>query len=80
MHPIESLHTLDEVLKWYNDNNIEYISSIPSSDFDYNYQNIFEKKLVGSFYSRFISQISMIFNSLGSDGGLFVVIGKKQKN
>ena len=80
MHPIESLHTLDEVLKWYKHNNIEYISSIPSSDFDYNYQNIFEKKLVGSFYSRFISQISMIFNSLGSDGGLFVVIGKKQKN
>ena len=33
MHPIESLHTLDEVLNWYKLNNIEYISSIPSSDF-----------------------------------------------
>ena len=80
MHPIESLHTLDEVLNWYKLNNIEYISSIPSSDFDYNYQNIFEKKSIGSIYSRFVNQISMIFNSLGSDGGLFVVIGKKQKN
>ena len=80
MHPIESLHTLDEVLNWYKLNNIEYISSIPSSDFDYNYQNIFEKKSIGSLYSRFVNQISMIFNSFGSDGGLFVVIGKKQKN
>jgi len=80
MHPIESLHSLDEVLSWYKLNNIEYISSIPSSDFDYNYQNIFEKKSIGSIYSRFVNQISMIFNSFGSDGGLFVVIGKKQKN
>ena len=47
--------------------------------FDYNYQNIFEKKSIGSIYSRFVNQISMIFNSFGSDGGLFVVIGKKQK-
>ena len=80
MHPIESLHTLDEVLNWYKLNNIEYISSIPSSDFDHNYKNIFEKKSIGSIYSRFVNQISMIFNSFGSDGGLFVVIGKKQKN
>ena len=41
MHPIESLHTLDEVLNWCKYNNIEYISSIPSSDFDYNYQKYF---------------------------------------
>jgi ubiquinone/menaquinone biosynthesis C-methylase UbiE len=80
MHPIESLHSLDEVFNWYKLNNIEYISSIPSSDFDYNYKNIFEKKSLGSIYSRFVNQISMIFNSFGSDGGLFVVIGKKQKN
>lgn len=77
-HPLESLHTIDEVLKWFKNNNIEFISSIPSSDYDYDYKNIFEKKSSGSFFSRIINQFFMIFNSLGSDGGLFVLIGKKK--
>ena len=78
-HPIESLHTLDEVLVWFKKNNIEYINSIPSGDFDdfIDYKNIFEKKSIGDTYSRLINQFCMIFNQLGSDGGLFVVIGKK---
>ena len=77
-HPLESLHTIDEVLNWFKNNNIEFISSIPSSDYDYDYKNIFEKKSSGSFFSRIINQFFMIFNSLGSDGGLFVLIGKKK--
>jgi len=77
LHPIESLHTIDEVLKWFDKNNIEFISSIPSSNLSNSYQNIFEKKSTGSIYSRIISQISMLFNELGADGGLFIVIGKK---
>ena len=80
-HPIESLHTLDEVLDWFKKNNIEYINSIPSCDFDIleNYKNFFSKKSQGSFYSRLINQFLMIFSKLGSDGGLFVVIGKKNE-
>ena len=41
------------------------------------YKNIFEKKSSGTFFSRILNQIIMIFNSFGSDGGLFVLIGKK---
>ncbi len=80
-HPIESLHTLGEVLKWFKKNNIEYINSIPTCDFeDYeNYEKLFEKKSQGDIYSRFFNQLSMIFNKLGSDGGLFIVIGKKNE-
>ena len=77
LHPIESLHTLDEVISWFDKNNISFISSIPSSDFDPAYIDLFEKKTRGSFFSRLMNQFFMIFNSLGSDGGLFVVIGKK---
>ena len=77
LHPIESLHTIDEVLLWFKNNNIEFISSIPSTDFDYDYVDIFKKKSKGSFFSRILNQILMIFNSFGSDGGLFVLIGKK---
>ena len=78
-HPIESLHTIDEVLKWFKLHNIEFVSSIPSSDYDYDYENIFEKKSSGTILSRTLNQFLMIFNSLGSDGGLFVLIGKKKK-
>ena len=77
IHPIESLHTIDEVLKWFSENNVEFISSIPSSDFDYDYKDLFEKKSSGTLYSRICNQISMLFNKLGSDGGLFIIIGKK---
>jgi len=76
-HPIESLHSIDEVLEWFKNHNIDFISSIPSSDFDYDYNNIFSKKNSGTFFSRILNQILMVFNRLGSDGGLFVVIGKK---
>ena len=81
-HPIESLHTLDEVLKWFKNNNIEYINSVPSCDFEFSQhlKKIFEKKSKGDLYSRLWNQLAMIFNRLGSDGGLFVVIGKKNKN
>ena len=44
MHPIEKLHTLDEVLEWFKENNIDFISSIPSCDFDENYEDLFKKK------------------------------------
>lgn len=79
-HPVESLHTLDEVLNWFKKNNIDFISSIPSCSFDnYGETNLFKKKSKGNFFTRLISQISMIFNNLGTDGGLFIVIGKKNE-
>ena len=77
IHPIESLHTIDEVLLWFKKNNIEFISSVPSADFDYDYNDIFNSKSKGTFLTRIFNQFLMIFNSLGSDGGLFVLIGKK---
>lgn len=75
-HPIESLHSLDEVLDWFEKNNIEYINSIPTCNFNNNY-DLFHKNSKGNFFTRLFAQINMNFNELGSDGGLFVVIGKK---
>jgi len=77
IHPIESLHSIDEVMSWFKKHNISFISSVPSADFDFNYVDVFKKKSPGTFFSRILNQIFMIFNSLGSDGGLFILIGKK---
>ena len=77
IHPIESLHTIDNVLEWFDKNDIEFINSIPSSNFDDDEGDLFSKKSKGDLYSRISNQLSMIFNNLGSDGGLFIVIGKK---
>ena len=79
IHPVESLHTVDEVLEWFNENKIEFINSIPACDFnDDNFEDFFKKQPTGTFYSRIMNQISMIFTNLGSDGGLFVLVGKKK--
>lgn len=80
-HPIESLHTLDEVLEWFDENNIEFISSIPSGESkNFGYEEMFNKQSTGSFFSRLISQLNMLISPLGSEGGLFIVIGKKKGN
>lgn len=78
-HPVESLHTLDEVLNWFESNEIEFINSIPKCTVDNQNENsLFTKSSKGTIISRFFSQFSMLFNYLGADGGLFVVIGKKK--
>ena len=40
---------------------------------------VFKKSNKGNYLSRFFSQVSMLFNNLGKDGGLFIVIGKKNE-
>lgn len=77
-HPVESYHTLDEVLKWFDSNNIEYISSIPNTQlFRNNYKDILKISSKGNIFSRIIQQFLMLFNNLGDEGGLFIVIGRK---
>ena len=61
-------------------NNIEFVTSIPSCNFKNNENDgMFKKSSKGTILSRLFSQISMLFNNLGSAGGLFVVIGKKNE-
>jgi ubiquinone/menaquinone biosynthesis C-methylase UbiE len=79
-HPVESLHTLDEVLEWFDRNNIEFMSSIPTCDLEsVNYEKMFLKQNKGNVVTRVLSQIGMLFSPLGAEGGLFLVIGKKKQ-
>jgi ubiquinone/menaquinone biosynthesis C-methylase UbiE len=78
-HPVESLHTLDEVLEWFDENNIEFVNSIPTCDLEsINYKKMFLNQSRGNVVTRFLSQFSMVFSPLGSEGGLFLIIGRKK--
>ena len=78
-HPVETLHTLDEVLGWFDENNVEFINSIPSCDMEtVEYEDMFNIHSRGDLPTRILSQISMLFTPLGAEGGLFLVIGKKK--
>ncbi len=76
-HPLEKTYTLEDVLKWFKNNNIKFINSLPQCDFSENNNDFFEEKKKGNFFSRLLNQIFMIFQKYGTEGGLFLVIGKK---
>ena len=76
-HPVESLHSFDEILNWFKVNNVEFVNSMPHCNLFSDPKNIFEKNLEGNFFTRLLSQILMIFSSYGSEGGVFIFIGKK---
>jgi len=79
IHPVESTHTFDEVLKWFEMNNIEFVNSVPeSSPFNNTQKNLFEMNSKATFIERILQQLAMIFTSFGSEGGLFLFIGKKK--
>jgi ubiquinone/menaquinone biosynthesis C-methylase UbiE len=80
LHPIERSHTFDETIKWFNENNIELINFVPSKFLnDNDDSDIFYKKSnQGNLVERVFEQIFMNFTKLGSEGGLFIAIGKKK--
>lgn len=78
LHPVETLHTFDEVLKWFDEFNIEFISSIPQCNpYEITNEKPFLKQSKGEVSDRIFSQILMLFNEYGSEGGLFIFVGKK---
>ena len=77
-HPVESTHTFDEILRWFKLSNIKFINSIPEcSPFTNAKKSFFEKKSKATFVERILQQFMMIFSSFGSEGGVFIFIGKK---
>ena len=80
-NPHETLHTYIEIVKWFEENNIDYISSIP---FNLN-QNIlntklFTKQMIKVGMPIYIEELIQAFKiSQIKEGGFFVMIGKKSK-
>jgi len=81
-HPHESCHTLDEVLGWITQSNLEFVNSIPKPTTgpvlrpD---EQLFMPRNAGSRLSRFLSQVA----DLGSgyrEGGFFIIIARRQRD
>jgi carbamoyltransferase len=79
-HPHESCHTLDEVLGWMEESDLDFVNSIPkpvpgtaiAED-----ERLFASRSPANAISRFLSQLA----SLGDgyrEGGFFIVIGRRR--
>ena len=81
-HIVESQHTIDEVFEWFRNNGIEATSYFPNN-FNYSetdFEKFFNDRKLNetSFIERILVQIYHIFGSIGSEGGIFFVIGRKK--
>ena len=78
-HPHESKHTISEVLKWFDNNNFDFVNAIPKvkpfSPITIN-EKLFKKSSKGNILHHFLSQIGTIKSGY-KEGGLFLMIGKK---
>ena len=80
IHPRESLHTVDEVKDWFKQHGVDYISSVPRLDFANLNQPHFlqkEESRSNAFYRA--AQLALLFENIGSEGGLIVHVGQKNE-
>ncbi len=81
-NPHESWHSVDEVLKWFEKNKVEFVSCVPNiagrmGDETPQNQNLFKIHPKGSSIQHIAKQLGWMF-TIGREGGLFVLTGRKQ--
>ena len=85
-HPVERSHSFDECLDFFNKTNIKFINSYPTcivfkdelNNNEDELKKLFEQGSCGNYFERVLSQILMIFDTPGAEGGLFLFFGKKE--
>jgi SAM-dependent methyltransferase len=78
-NPHESLHTMDEVLGWFDAVGVRFVRAIPGTvpgrDFSLDYRaSLFHEDDRGSFPDRLLSQVEQMLTD--REGGLFIMIGR----
>ena len=76
-HPEEHRHTLGEVQNWFRENGVEYVRAYPSALIGEAPDDLLSA--AGDSWSpeAWLAQLGWM-KSLGSEGGLFVTIGRRQ--
>jgi len=80
-NPHESLHTMDEVLDWFDGNGIHFVRALPSTVFGSRFsleyrRSLFDDESRGSYVDRLLSQLEQVLSD--TEGGLFIMIGRKK--
>ncbi len=76
-NPKEFSYKFGQVLEWFKENNIEYLSSIPFHKFNGNFR-LFEKNELPSNFYITLKEFLMTFDpNQIKEGGFFVMIGRK---
>jgi len=78
-HPHETRHSIDEVLGWFDTNGYDFISCVPTigdSEFSDD-MPLFEPRSPGRYLDRLSTELEMLLTG-GSDGGLYLMIGRKR--
>ena len=78
-NPHETWHSIDEVMDWFEENDVEFLNCSPGilgTDGELS-ANLFDKTNPGSSYQRMVTQLSWLF-TIAREGALFDVIGRKK--
>ncbi len=78
-HPHESKHTIGEVLDWFDEKGLEFISGVPSVLRGKQYpvdQMLFEETGRGTKWDHFTSQLKQIVTG-NREGGFYIMIARK---
>ena len=81
-HPHESTHTVAEVLRWFGENGVEYVSSLPKIEpFGSIPKRVFRPREVAGWRSGALAHLMVQLGWIvtqNSGGGYFVLVGRKR--
>lgn len=77
-NPHETWHSIDEVMQWFSENDIEYLNCYPSIvDSGGNEVGLLTPSSAGYRAARLLTQLSWLFTT-SEEGALFVVSGRRK--
>jgi SAM-dependent methyltransferase len=79
-HPHESKHTAGEVLRWFEQNDLDFVRGIPAlrlADGDLPPDGLFSPAERGGHLDRFFSQAAQVVTG-SREGGFFLMIGRRR--
>jgi SAM-dependent methyltransferase len=76
-HPEEHRHTLAEVQRWFQENDVEYLRAYPSAVLGDEPEHLFEPAADNWSLEGWLAQLGWIW-TLGREGGLFFSIGRRR--
>jgi len=79
-NPHESKHTFGEVLRWFEESGVDFVSSIPKTrpfESVTDDERLFEPSVPGTGFERLLVETGMLLTA-DREGGFFVMIGRKR--